>query len=327
MKGISHFAIGLAAASCFPAAVRAGAEGNPLYFILAGIFGLLPDTLDFKFIRFLYKSELGVIPDPLRPDAQPIADAVALAVARAHAENRNVNVKLNTIKLAADRWQRYQVRFDVPGRRVCVSYGLVVDTGGNPIRGAVAPVVAEACVPLPCGIEIEYLATTDVDIFDGPVYRMEPTRDGRVRPVFIPWHRNWTHSFVTAFIFGLAGAAIWDAAAGGVIFAAFAAHALADQLGYLGSNLFAPFSRRRTPGLKLMHATWALPNFAAVWLSGLLIFWNLARDTTGGISGMNPLRYVFFAGALPLLAFALMVKEEPLEGPGQGQSASQARES
>ena len=30
-----------AAASCFPGAVRAGAEGNPLYFILGGLFGLL----------------------------------------------------------------------------------------------------------------------------------------------------------------------------------------------------------------------------------------------------------------------------------------------
>ena len=63
MKGIAHFSLGIAAASCFPAAVQAGAEGNPLYFILGGIFGLLPDTLDFKFYRFIYSHDVEITPD------------------------------------------------------------------------------------------------------------------------------------------------------------------------------------------------------------------------------------------------------------------------
>lgn len=316
MKGISHFTIGIAAASCFPGAVRAATEGDPLYFILAGVFGLLPDTIDFKFVRFFYKTEINVVPDPLRPNAQSIASGVALAVARAHVENRAVNIKLNTIPLGADRWQRYQVRFDVPGRRVHATYGPVVDTGGNPIPDDPATPASAgltASAALPCAVALEYLATTDIDIFDGPVFRMDPTEGGRVRPEFIPWHRGQSHSLVTALVLGLAGAAVWDVLAGAVIASAFAAHILADQLGYLGSNLFAPFTRRRAPGLKLAHAVWPMPNFTACWLSILLIFWNLARETTGGIEGLNPLRYAIIGAGLPILVFALLQRAAETE--------------
>ncbi|MCE9615463.1 MAG: metal-dependent hydrolase [Lentisphaerae bacterium] len=308
MKGITHFAIGLAAASCFPGAVRAGSAGDPLYFILAGICGVLPDTLDFKFTKFFYKSDILVIPDPLRPDAQQIADAVSLAVSRALATGRPVNLKLSTIQLAADQWQRYLVAFDVPNRAVHVQYGPVVDTGGNPL-----PHLAPASIPagratLEAGLELEYLATTTIDIFDGPVFCFEPTPAGRVRPVFIPWHRSWTHSVVVALLLALCGALAWDLLAGAVIFAAYAAHVLADQAGYLGSNLFAPLTRRRAPGLKLTHAAWPLPNFVAVWLALLLIFWNLARATTEGIGHLNPVRYLFLAAGLPVATFMVLQK-------------------
>ena len=80
MKGIAHFAAGIAAASCIPVTVAAGADGNPVYFILAGVFGLLPDTVDFKLFTFLYPYDLQIVPDPLCPDMQEIADAVASAV-------------------------------------------------------------------------------------------------------------------------------------------------------------------------------------------------------------------------------------------------------
>jgi membrane-bound metal-dependent hydrolase YbcI (DUF457 family) len=130
-----------------------------------------------------------------------------------------------------------------------------------------------------------------------------------VRPVFIPWHRKWTHSFVIALLAALAGAQVWGLLAGAVIGAAFAAHILADQLGFLGSNLFAPFTRRRSAGLRLMSSMAAFPNFLAVWLAILLIFWNLARATTGGIGGLNLLRYGFFGAVLPAAMFLWMQKK------------------
>ena len=64
MKGIAHFSSGIAAASFFPWSVQAAAEGNPLYFILGGIFGLLPDTADFKFYRFFYRHDVNIELDP-----------------------------------------------------------------------------------------------------------------------------------------------------------------------------------------------------------------------------------------------------------------------
>lgn len=315
MKGIVHFATGVAAASCFPEAVAAGADGNPLYFLLGGICGLLPDTLDFKFTKFFYHVDITVTPDPLRPDADAIAGAVALAITRAHVTGAPVAIKLNTIQLGADRWQRYTVTLDVPGRAVRVDYGPEVDTGGNPLPDHRGPGVEPATVPLACDLVLDYLAATDVDIFDGPVFRMVPDPGGRVRPEFIPWHRQWTHSLVVALVLGLAGTVFWTPVAGMIIAAAFAAHVLVDQCGYLGSNLFAPFTKRRTQGLKLAHSGSPVPNFTAVWLSLLLIFWNLAQATTGGIDGLNPLRYLLLGAGLPLSLFLLLQRRLAAQTP------------
>ena len=51
MRGVVYFVAGVAAASCFPFAVEAGANGNPLYFILGGCCGLLPDIIDFRLTK------------------------------------------------------------------------------------------------------------------------------------------------------------------------------------------------------------------------------------------------------------------------------------
>lgn len=53
MKGIAHFITGVAIATLFPEVVGRAAEGSLLP-VLGGIAGLLPDTLDFKFVRYLY---------------------------------------------------------------------------------------------------------------------------------------------------------------------------------------------------------------------------------------------------------------------------------
>jgi len=64
MKGITHFAVGRCRGFLFPRSRARGAEGNPLYFVLGGVFGLLPDTLDFRFGRFLCRHDVEVAPDP-----------------------------------------------------------------------------------------------------------------------------------------------------------------------------------------------------------------------------------------------------------------------
>ncbi len=308
MKGIAHFAAGVAVASCFPEAVKAGAAGNPLYFILGGMFGLLPDTLDFKFYRYFFRHDIEVAPDPNRLDPQMIADAVALAVRRAYESGRAVNLKLDTIRLGADLWRQYSVKFDVPERKVVVTCGPIVNTGQSPVPGTEPEKKKEreASAPLSCGIKLDYEATTTVDIFDGPMFTMKATGDGRVSPVFIPWHREWSHSLVIGLLFALAGVLAWGPAAGLVIFGAYAAHALVDHLGFLGCNLFYPFHSGRREGFKLLHSDQALPNFAIVWVSCMLIFWNLCLGMSSSTFHFNILKLVFYGALLPAGIYFLL---------------------
>ena len=52
MKGISHFTSAVAAATFIPGVVAAAGQEHSLLLVLAGIFGLLPDWLDFKIARY-----------------------------------------------------------------------------------------------------------------------------------------------------------------------------------------------------------------------------------------------------------------------------------
>ena len=323
VKGIAHFSVGVAAASCFPSAVAAGASGNPLYFILGAVCGLLPDTLDFKFYRFWYRHDIELAPDPLAPDPQQIADVIAGAVGKARREDRPCNLRLNTIRLGADRWRRYEIAFDVPGRKVAVRMGPVVDTGANIVE-SVEREEEGGEAPLPCGVRIDYEAVTRVDIFEGPLFRMVPLADGRVTPLFVAWHRQWTHSFVVAAVLAFAAGAVWGITAGLVCLAAYSAHVAVDQLGYLGSNLFFPLSSQRKPGLRLLHASDALPNLAAVWFSGLLVFWNLYAPLAGDVEFLALPTFLLYAGCLPIVAYRLLAGRPPSD-PETGNRAPAAR--
>ena len=300
MKGFAHFMSGLAAASCFPSTVDAAAQGNPLYFLLGGIAALLPDTLDFKLLRYFYRHDAEVVPDPLAPDPQMIAGAIAGAIDTAARRRTPFRLRLHTIRLGTDRWQRYRLRLDPAERQVTVSIVDVVDTGGNPESGPkTAPKTGTAAFLPP--LRLDYTAETDVDIFDGPHFEMIPGPDGAVTPVFIPWHRQCSHSVAAGILLAVPAGLIWGSLAGAVTFCALLAHVLLDQLGYMGSNLFWPFTRRRAPGLKLHHSSGATPNLAAVWGSALLIYANLAINTVPPLSPPpNPLRLFLFAGALPI---------------------------
>jgi membrane-bound metal-dependent hydrolase YbcI (DUF457 family) len=288
VKGITHFAIGVATASCFPDAVSTAAAGNPTPFLLGGIAGLLPDTLDFKFYKFLYKHDIEVTPDPLAPDAEMIANAVTLAIHRAWETRKPVRIKLNTIRLGADAWQRYFVRFDVAHRKVLVRYGPTVDTGQNVIGPAPTTGLTDAVVPLLCNVQLDYEEESLIDIFDGPAFEMQPTAARYVVPRFIPWHREWTHSVPVAFVAGLATALALNTTTGLIVFLAWTAHVVADQMGQMGSNWLYPFQSHRAPGWRWIRSASAVPNFTAVWTSGCLIFLTLYRQVH----------------ALPSLAFA-----------------------
>ena len=299
MKGIAHFAAGVAVASCFPQAVQAGADGNPLPFLIGGACGLLPDTLDFKFSRFFFRHDVEVVPDPLRPDAQTIADAVALAVNRAWETQRPVRIRLHTIRLATDVWLPYEITFDVAGRRVLARCGSPVDTGGNAVGRTEPAGRRGGAANLACGIKLEYRATTPVDMLEGPTFTMEPTADGRVVPRFIEWHRQWSHSLLAAAGLGLLAALAAAPYLGLVAAGAALAHVLADQLGFMGSNLFFPFRAERSAGLQRVHSESAAANLLTVWGACVLIFWNLYRNMAVNVPGWNLLSVAVYGLVVP----------------------------
>ena len=71
----------------------------------------------------------------------------------------------------------------------------------------------------------------------------------------------------------------------------------------MGSNLWFPLTARRVRGLRLMHSQEAVPNLIAVWLSCLLIFWNLARAAPPDAVAVNPVALAFYGGLIPVAAF------------------------
>ncbi len=299
MKGFTHFAGGLAVTSFFPAAVNAGAAGVPWYFVLGGAAALLPDTVDFKFLRFLYRHDREIAPDAVTPDPAPVAVAVAATADSAAVLGKPVSIKLNTVPLGGNAWRQYRVRFDPSRSEVIVTIGPVVSTSqtvvGTAPCAAVTAAVATNAVVFPA-----YLAEITVDILDGPVLEMRPQPDGRIRVEFIPWHRSRSHSLVLATLFGLLVAAAWGLTAGAIGLAAYASHVLADQLGFMGSSLWYPLSRRRIPGLQRLHAMSPFANATFVWTSLLLIFWNLSRAAGPDLAYALP-RLLFFGVALPVL--------------------------
>jgi membrane-bound metal-dependent hydrolase YbcI (DUF457 family) len=283
MKGFSHFMSGVAVASFGPWAIQAAMDGNPIYFILGGACGILPDTIDFKFYRFFYHHDVYATPDPKNLDPQYVADEVARAVNLAVDEKRYVNLKLVSVRLGADFWQQYSVKFDNEKLEVLVKFGPVVNTGQVPVEGTEHghPTVGRA--KLKAKVIQTYDAALKVDIFDGPTVGLKPMANGDLDLEFLPWHREWSHSLTIGAMLGVLVGILaffvsgWSAAwqCFVTIAACYGVHVVEDQLGHMGSNLFYPLTKNRTPGLQWMHSGDGLPNFLAVWTCCLLIFWNL----------------------------------------------------
>ncbi len=286
MKGFSHFMSGVAVASFGPWAVEAALQGNPIYFILGGACGILPDTIDFKFYRFFYHHDVYVTPDPIHLDPQYVADEIARAVAMAVDEKRYVNLKLVSVRLGADFWQQYTVKFDNEKLEVARQVrGRGQHRPGAGAKARKTDIRQVARAKLKAKVIQTYDAALKVDIFDGPTVGLKPMENGDLDLEFLPWHREWSHSLTVGAMLGVLVGILaffvsgWSAAwqCFVTIAACYGVHVVEDQLGHMGSNIFYPLTKLRTPGLQWMHSGDGMPNFLAVWISCLLIFWNLYR--------------------------------------------------
>ncbi len=275
MKGIVHFLSGVAVATFFPDAVNLAATQSSFILVLGGIGGLLPDTLDFRFARFFERPDVDIDPHPANFDAQAIATRIAAAINHVAETKQRTIFQLRTMRLGADWWRQYSLRFDMQNRAVIVKLGPVVNTSQLPL-----PQTEEeeriGRAPVSVGLLPTYGEETKIDIFGGPSFALE-WRNEQVEISFIPWHRQWSHALTLAALFGLAAGILFGPLPGLILALGYATHIAEDQLGFLGSNLFYPFTHRRSNGLKLLHSGDAVPNFFAVWTALVLILFNLDR--------------------------------------------------
>jgi hypothetical protein len=329
MKGLTHFLSGAAAATFVRAAVDGAVESQSFALVLGGIFGILPDTLDFKFAQFLSRRDVEVDPHPDRIDPGEIARTVAAAAERAVDERREVAVQLDTLPIGPDLWRQYFVRIHPRSRHVEVELGPAVSTSQVPHEIGLPDVGARGRAEIAHPVEYSYEGETTVDIFNGPSFGFRPAREGGgVEVEFLPWHRRWSHSLVLAAFLGLLTGLCFGPWAGVIAGLAYAVHVIEDQLGVMGSNLMWPLTRRRWPGLGLMHSSDALPNFAFVWLSLVLVVFNLNRFSASPAFPTGiwvPL--VAVAGpiaALWILDKALSAWEVRTGGPGRGAEEAEA---
>ena len=304
MKGIAHFMTGLALATCFPGVVMAARQGSLLP-VLGGLGAALPDLLDFRFVRYFEHFDAEIDPGsyPMPTAADRLADDLARLMREAFDRGPR-RVIVHTVRLGIDRWQRYILRLDSASGTLSVRLGPVVTTGRVVVSetSAGAPAVRALGFPLTGTEERQF----EIDVFTGPSFAFRRAGDD-LRVTFLDWHHRWTHSLPVAVAIGVVvGACVswgWGTTQGAwaMLVAAVGAlaHVLEDQLGHMGCNLLWPLTRERAPGLGLLHAGDAIPNFLVVWTSLALILLNL--DRLGGPAVISPGPYLLLAVGLPWL--------------------------
>jgi membrane-bound metal-dependent hydrolase YbcI (DUF457 family) len=345
MKGITHFVSGIAVATFFPDAVHQAADGS-LILALGGLFGLLPDTLDFKIIRYLEAIDTEIDPDPHAPQPQAIADQVAGVMQAAFESDEPKTIMLHTARLGADLWREYSLRFRPETSEVMVQIGPLVNTSQAPLPGStpVANIEGRATVGVP--MVHTYDAEVRINVFSGPAFRFERHRtepitghhpestegaDDVLCITFLPWHRSWTHSLTLAAALGLGMGLLLGPTAGLVSGLGFATHVLEDQLGHMGSNLCWPITKRRTGGLGFLRSGDGLPNFLTVWLALALIIFNLDRFSV--MPRLPVISYLLVAVLLPSITLGTLYKwnrrrgtKKSVEALRQGDILAEAQE-
>ncbi len=339
MKGITHFISGIAVATFFPQAVHMSSQEQSFILCLGGIFGIMPDTLDFKFARYFHKSEFEVWPDPNRLDAHQIASTVAASIEKANRDGTST-VQLHTMQLGANLWRSYTLWFDSKTSEVVVEMGPLVDTGQVPFVGTEPKENAVARVKVSCKFFQEFDKKSNIAIMSGPCFEFVKRDEGRVEIVFLPWHRTWSHSLTLGVLIALlVGAASFFLVPEGpygylyiiprwmlyplIILFGSAVHIFEDSTGFMGNNLFYPFTKHRTNGLGFMSAAEAIPNFFFVYTAIVMILFNLDRfrwapeNTPPGIPSWESFFFWFYALPVAVMFYFFMrgKKEKEKKAP------------
>ncbi len=330
MKGISHFITGVALATFFPDVVHQAAAGSLLP-VLGGVGGILPDTIDFKFARYWERFDVEIDPG-LDPDPDAIADALVTAMEKAYHSGRDQNVIAHTVRLGADLWQEYAIRFTPEAQEIAVTIGPLVNTGQVPYAGTEPSGKRISVRKLAMPLVHTYSSEYKVNIFTGPTFRFAREGDNLVVH-FLDWHHRWSHSlFLAVFVGLIMGAILWLIGGrtlglwgGFLTWLGFTGHVLEDQMGHMGSNLFWPLTHRRFPGPGWIHAGDAIPNFLTVWTSLALIFFNLDRFSEQPL--LPPLKYLIWVIGVPWLVLVGIYVWNKHQAPREDEETQRASDS
>lgn len=326
MKGLTHFISAIASATFFPQVVSMSAnpashiDGAQASFILAlaGMYGIMPDTLDFKFGRFFETADVDVYPDSQAPDAQAMANMLGEAMDRAIIENREVRIQFHTVQLSADHWRQYQIAFDAERQEVAVVVGPVVTTSQIPFAGTEPEHRIGIYALRHARLRQGGARNTTVDIMSGPMYGFRPGVDHLIVD-FLPWHRTWSHSYVVgaalalplwplAIVMGWSNPWLYPL----IACLGFATHVTEDLTGHMGGSLFWPFHRERSRGLCWFHAANPDSNFVTDYIAVFLIMFNLDRFGSQIIPLSPPLFFlIFLIGPLLLYFFPRLLRTKP----------------
>ncbi len=318
MKGLTHFMTGVCVATFFPMVMAAAYDPDLILLTLlipiGGIFGYLPDFLDFKFSRYVEKADYVVTPGFKDLDPWRVAETIAKCINEAYKTKKVIRLKLQTIKMPNGLWRRYSVLFRLKEREVEVKIGPLITTGLEVMHGTEPEEEKIAIVKYKPNLYYSYEDVTNVDIWDGPTFQFR--REGEtVYADFIQWHRRWSHSLTIGIFFGLTFALF----AGlfyymngiilsdyeiltiiGIVIGGIWGHVIVDQLGWLGSNLFWPITGKRKTGLGLTRSMDPLANFVTTYILTLLIVWNMNRFAPSRVLPWTDIEFFLFFIVLPL---------------------------
>jgi hypothetical protein len=321
MKGLTHFLSGVALASFFSPAV--GMASNPnvgtdlasssFILVLGGLYGILPDTMDFKLGQFFSKAEYEVDCNPNDPDPKKMAETIGKAMEEAWTTGKYIKCQLFPMKLASNLWRQYMIKFDAEHKEVVVVINNIVSTSQVPYVNT-APEDEEKRIgryKLSCPLVDQHGRPNMVDIMSGPQYGFIKDEAG-VKVEFLPWHRTWSHSYLLGLMLSLP---IWIIAwiykwqywwiYGLVAFLGFAIHITEDLTGHMGGSLIWPVNKTRYDGYCWFRASDIRANFMVDYTAITLIIFNLDRFTAQGqhLIKMHFLSYFFFFMLIPLAIF------------------------
>ncbi len=321
MKGLTHFISGVAASTFIPEVVRmsaasradaGGAVSNSFIICLAGLYAVMPDTMDFKLGQFFSVADYQIDPHPENPDAQEMAETLAAAIDDAHRSGDEVRVQFYPIQLGANEWRRYHVLFDED--EVTIQFDEIVTTSQLPIPETepeferVGRAKLKEATLKGRTTDLDWLnklirwtrqkikgpdkggggmKPSTLDILSGTQFAFQKESDGKVYLNWLPWHRTWSHSYVLGAILAIPAFVIpfllnmtnwW--LYGVVSILGFWVHLTEDMTGHIGGSLLWPLFTPRTEGLELFSASDPRTNFSIDYTAIVFIILNLDYYST-----------------------------------------------